>query len=154
MPDVCVLQRGAAAVRAGYRGGTDGLWGFSWLSERLKGSLLSRGSGGEHQPPSSVFVVSWRPSFKAWSFVFHFENNTCEEQQSFWMCCSKGKMRLAENETVHGDLLRWSIQMQGDICRYCAMLKYLYPKFCINVKWKPKDTWLKRWVILFYFFNK
>lgn len=31
------------AVRAGYKAGTDGLWGFLWLSGCLKESLLSLG---------------------------------------------------------------------------------------------------------------
>ena len=60
---VCVFvgrAAAAAALRAGYRTGSVGLWGFSWLSERLKGRLLSGGSDREHRPLSVVFVASWR----------------------------------------------------------------------------------------------
>lgn len=59
---LCVfVGRAAAAGRAVYRRGTGGLWGFSWLSEHLKGRLLSRSSHREHRPLSVLFVASWRP---------------------------------------------------------------------------------------------
>lgn len=38
-----------------------GLWGFSWLSERLKGRLHSRGRDRECRPLPLVFAASWRP---------------------------------------------------------------------------------------------
>lgn len=75
---VCVRARAfsgraAAAVRAGYRTGTYGLLGLSWLSERLKGRPLSGGSTREHRPLSLLFVASWRPAFKAQALPLPFK---------------------------------------------------------------------------------
>lgn len=74
---MCVCVRAfsgrAAAVRAGYRTGTYGLLGLSWLSERLKGRPFSGGSTREHRPLSLLFVASWRPAFKAQALPLPFK---------------------------------------------------------------------------------
>ena len=129
---VCVFvgraAAAAAAVRAGYRTGTDGLWGFSWLSERLKGRLLSRGSDREHRPLSLVFVASWRPLLNqklclclstarwkhgVWKGAINFMHSPrCATEQwppclmlwmQWWSCCS------VMDGFMQSDLSKWSV---------------------------------------------
>lgn len=124
-----------ATVRAGYRTGTDGLWGFSWLSERVKGRLLSGGSNREHRPLSVAFVASWRPLLNPESSAFAFQqarwkHSVCKGLEIFstvpGVLQNKGclahaanvvEVLLFSNGCLHAewfvavisDLLRWSV---------------------------------------------
>lgn len=57
----CVCVCGAGGASTGYRIGSASLWGFSWLSEHLKGRLLFGGSSKWGGRLPLVFIASGWP---------------------------------------------------------------------------------------------